>query len=210
MANSQLAEAIDVTSDGRQRILDAAVCWLEKHSEADLRMSSIADEADVTIALITHHFGSRDGLVVAAQRVRVAGAAAQDIDFMQEVLARPVTAADFRARLDMLMRSILDDACSARRFSRMAALAAAHGRDSLKPDLGLEISHVLSVVTDMVERAQLAGFVRNDVNPRAVASLIQAILLGFVLSDLDNERPDWDDIRTVVMHAFDSFLVTAT
>lgn len=52
---------VNTRADGRQRLLDAAVRWLETASEADFRMLAIAAEADVTIALITHHFGSRDG-----------------------------------------------------------------------------------------------------------------------------------------------------
>jgi AcrR family transcriptional regulator len=201
---------MDSKVDGRQRLLDAAVNWLEQHSEADLRMSTIADDAGVTIALITHHFGSRDGLITAAQRVRVAGAVRQDIDFMREVLAAPVTADVFRAQLETMVTTVLDDAPSARRLSRMAALAAAHGRDELKSELAAEITQVMTAATQTVQQAQLRGVFRDDVDARALAALIQAMLLGFVLSDLDDQQPSWDEIRATVMLAFDSFLLPDT
>ncbi len=201
---------IDSKVDGRQRLLNAAVNWLEQYSEADLRMSTIADDAGVTIALITHHFGSRDGLITAAQRVRVAGAVKQDIDFMREVLAAPVTADVFRAQLEKMVTTVLDDTRSARRFSRIAALAAAHGRDELKSELAAEITQVMSAATQTVQQAQLRRVFRDDVDARALAALIQAMLLGFVLADLDDQQPSWDKIRATVMLAFDSFLLPVT
>lgn len=201
---------IESVIDGRQRLLDAAVRWLESSSEADLRMSAIAEEAGVTIALITHHFGSRDGLITAAQRVRVAGATRQDIEYMNDVLAGQVSAETFRYQLQELFNTILDDARASRRLSRVAALAAAHGRDALKDELSEEVTLLFSALADTVERAQLRGFLRADMDPRAFAAVIQSLLFGFVLSDLDSDSPSWDDICSVVMRMFDSLFATAT
>lgn len=196
--------------DGRQRLLDAAVRWLESNSEVDLRMATIAAEAGVTIALITHHFGSRDGLIEAAQRARVQGAVATDIDFIQDVLANPVSVEEFRGQLETMMRTILDDARSRMRLARLAALASAHGREALKAELGQEITSVVTAIQDCVERAQWRGVFRGDIDPRSTAVFIQAVLMGMVLADLDENAPDWDRILHTVMLAFDSFLLPST
>ena len=66
-------------SEGRERLLAAAIRHLETHGEADLRVTDIAEEAGVAIGLIRHHFGSRDGLVAAAQQRRVEGATREDL-----------------------------------------------------------------------------------------------------------------------------------
>jgi AcrR family transcriptional regulator len=196
--------------DGRARLLDAAVRWLEHNSEVDLRMATIAEEAGVTIALITHHFGSRDGLIAAAQRVRVAGALSQDIEFMRDVLANPVSVEEFRDQLEKLMRAVFDNARAQRRLARMAALASAHGRDDLRHELGAEVTDMLSVVSDTVERAQWRGVFRGDLDPRATAVFIQALTLGVVLADLDEQAPEWEKVLHVVMLAFDSLLMPRT
>ncbi|MEX2533165.1 MAG: TetR/AcrR family transcriptional regulator [Nitriliruptoraceae bacterium] len=193
---------------GRQRLLDAAVRWLDTSCGADLRMSAIAEEAGVTIALITYHFGSRDGLIAAAQRIRVAGAAREDIDFMNAALTDTVSVDTWREHLQQLLAVVLDDQRAARRLSRVAALAAAHGRDTLKDELSEEMTQVFSALADQLERAQSRGLLRDDVNPRATAAAIQSLLFGFVLTDLDDKRAAWDDIRSVVMLMFDSLAVT--
>jgi len=194
----------DDDNDGRQRLLDAAVRCLEASCEADLRMSAIAEEAGVTIALITHHFGSRDGLIAAAQRVRVTGAARGDIDFMSGALANPGSADQWREQFQEMLASVLDDQRAPIRLGRLAALAAAHGRETLKDELSQEITRLCSAIADLIERAQWRGFVRDDVDSRAAAAVVQALLFGFVLADLDNERATWNDIRSVVMVMFDN------
>lgn len=198
----------DDSVDGRQRLLDAAVRCLEVSCEADLRMSAIAEEAGVTIALITHHFGSRDGLITAAQRVRVAGANPDDIDFMNAALSGTVSVDAWREQLEQLLAWVLDDQRAARRLGRVAALAAAHGRETLKDELSKEMTQVFTALADQLERAQSHGILRDDVNPRATAAAVQSLLFGFVLADLDNERAAWDDIRTVVILMFDSLKAT--
>lgn len=194
--------------DGRQRLLDAAVAWLDTNSEADLRMSAIADEAGVTIALITHHFGSRDGLIEAAQRSRVAGAALQDIRFMQAALSVPLSEAEYRERFEQLMRHVLTDERGQLRLGRIAALAAAHGREALRDELAAEVTLVLSAVEETVVQGQERGVLRSDVDSRAYAAFVQALLLGMVLVDLDTHAPSWDAVRDVVMIAFDNFLAS--
>lgn len=197
-------------NDGRKRLLDAAVRWLETNSEVDLRMATIAADAGVTIALITHHFGSRDGLIEAAQRVRVKGAVARDIEFIQEVLSNPVTVDEFRLKLEEMMRTILDDARSRMRLARLSALGSAHGREELKAELSEEITAVLSAVSDTVERAQWRGVFRGDIDPRATAVFFQSFFLGVVLADLDEKAPDWEKILHVIMLAVDSLLLPST
>lgn len=197
-------------NDGRKRLLDAAVRWLETNSEVDLRMATIAADAGVTIALITHHFGSRDGLIEAAQRVRVQGAAARDIAFIQEALANPVTVDEFRLKLEEMMRAILDDSRAKFRLARLSALGSAHGREELKAELAEEVTAVLSAVSDTVERAQWRGVFRDDIDPRAAATYIQAVHLGVVLADLDEKAADWEKILHVMMRALDSLLMPST
>lgn len=201
---------VNTRADGRQRLLDAAVRWLETASETDFRMSAIAAEADVTIALITHHFGSREGLIMAAQQVRVAGSVRQDIQFMNEVLVGQVTAETFRSQLNALITAVLSEARAPRRLSRVAALAAAHGRDTLKDALSQEIALTVSALAETVNLAQLRGFMRSDIDPRATAVTIQALLFGYVLADLDNSRTTWNEMRSVTMLMLESLLLPAT
>ena len=54
----------------RQRILELAVSAIDEGGEAAVRVNDLAAEAGVTIPTLYRHFGSRDGLVEAAQTYR--------------------------------------------------------------------------------------------------------------------------------------------
>ena len=60
--------------DRRELLLGAAVRHLDTASAESLRVGAIAEEAGVAVGLINHYFGSRDGLIAAAQQRRIAGA----------------------------------------------------------------------------------------------------------------------------------------
>jgi AcrR family transcriptional regulator len=190
-------EAPEVAA-GRARILEAAVRQLEVHGEASLRLASIAEEAGVAIALITHHFGSRDRLVAAAQQVRLAGAVAADVAAINAIHAEAGSAQEFRQRLAAVTTALVTTDRAPTRLSRIAALAAAHGRPDARAALGDTIKELLDGLTEVIERGQQQGFIRDDLDPRATATFVQAYALGLVLADLDPDRPDADELRHVI------------
>ena len=54
----------------RQRILELAISAIDEGGEAAVRVNDLATEAGVTVPTLYRHFGSRDGLVEAAQTYR--------------------------------------------------------------------------------------------------------------------------------------------
>ena len=54
----------------RERILELAVEAIDAGGEEAIRVNDIAAEAGVTVPTLYRHFGSRDGLVEAAQTYR--------------------------------------------------------------------------------------------------------------------------------------------
>ena len=57
-------------ASSRQRILALAIAAIDKGGEAAVRVNDIAAEAGVTVPTLYRQFGSRDGLVAAAQTQR--------------------------------------------------------------------------------------------------------------------------------------------
>jgi AcrR family transcriptional regulator len=205
MTNGQLTGETAEVADGRARILEAAIQQLEEHGEASLRLAAIAERAGVALALITHHFGSRDGLVAAAQQVRLAGAVAADIAAINAIYANVDSAEEFRERISAVTTALVTTSRASTRLSRIAALAAAHGRPEARAALGDTVKELLDSLTDVIERARQRGLIRPDVDPRAMATFVQAYALGLVVADLDPDRPDPDALHRVITIAIDGF-----
>ncbi|MBU3700811.1 MAG: helix-turn-helix transcriptional regulator [Acidimicrobiia bacterium] len=56
-----------MADDNRTKILDMAVDMIDAGGEAAIRVNHIVAAIGVTPPVLYHHFGSRDGLVIAAQ-----------------------------------------------------------------------------------------------------------------------------------------------
>ncbi len=52
-------------ADTRQRLLDAAIDYVAAHGLSDLSLRRLATELDTSHRMLSHHFGSKDGMWVA-------------------------------------------------------------------------------------------------------------------------------------------------
>jgi len=190
----------------RERLLLAAVRHLETRSAEALRVSDIAEEADVAIGLITHYFGGRDGLVTAAQQYRIVGATKQDIVGSRAALAE---ATDFQELLDGIRevaRSTVDRQRAEVRLSRFAAIATAHGRPEAKEIIGGTLSELIADMEALIADAQAQGIIASSRSARGLATFIQAYSLGLLIHDLDLEPCDDEELLDIAMVAIRAIL----
>jgi len=198
----------DDRADGRERLLRATVRHLETRSAAELRVTAIAEEAGVAIGLIRHHFGSRDGMVVAAQQRRLEGATREDIAAIRPIIA----AADVEAiwaGIELLTRATVDRARADVRLSRFAAVATAHGRPELRRAIGETFGDLLDELTAVIDQVRERGLIAPDLTSRAVATFIQSYALGLLVHDLDPDPVDDEEVIAVIMTAIRAVLVPA-
>lgn len=194
--------------DGRERLLQATIRHLETHSEAELRVTAIAEEADVAIGLIRHHFGSRDGMVAAAQQRRLEGATREDITRARMLVAASDSDGVW-AGLELLTRTAVDRTRADIRLSRFASVATAHGRIEARDAIGGAFGELLDEMTAVIREAGERGLVRTSLDPRAIATFIQSYALGLLIHDLDPAGVDDEDLIEVIMTALRAILTAA-
>ena len=192
--------------DGRERLLRAAVRHLERASEADLRIVDIAGEADVALGLIRHHFGGRDGLVAAAQERRIEGATRADVRGLRRLLDGVTTTDELLDGVEAFTRTLLEHRRRDVRLSRLAAIAAAHGRPDAREQIGATLAELRQALEDLIAAAQERGVVRGDLDAAAVATFIQAYAFGLVLHDLDPDGADHDALIVTIRTAVTALL----
>ena len=198
----------DATPDGRERLLQATIRHLETRSAASLRVTAIAEEADVALGLIRHHFGSRDGMVVAAQQRRIEGLAREDIADIRSLLAVS-TAEDLWQGLEQVTRATIDRARVMTRLARFAAVATAHGRPEVRTAMGGTFGDLLDEMASVIREAKERRLVTTDLPARAIATFIQSYALGLLVHDLDPDAVDTEDLVAVIMTAVRAILTPA-
>ncbi len=193
-------------SPTRQRILMSAVEIIDEAGEAALRLMDVARRAGITLSLITHYFGTRDDLVAEAHTVRFKGLTAADAERLAHVVGTASTKEEFRAALDALTAEVLDRRRAAVRLARISTIGAAYGRPDLLTELGATMSELNDALTQVISTMQEAGFLREDIEPRSVATFVSAYSLGAVVADLDTHAPDREEIARVIGHFADAIM----
>lgn len=183
---------------GRRQLLAAAMDVIREQGAPALRMTDVAERAGVSFALIAHHFGSREGLVAAAQRALLRGELSADLDAGRRAVDEATDAAALLDAVHAMTAALLQPTRRDVRTGRTAAIAVAHGSPDGRAMIVDVVTEKLDEVTEVVQHAQARGLVRRDLDSRAIATFLQAYALGLVLADLDGERVSDDKLVTVI------------
>ncbi len=124
---------------------------------------------------------------------------------MRLIGAKP-TRTQFIEGIAKLTRDVVGRARRDARLDRAAMLGAAHGRPEYREALGPIVAGLIDGLTHAVSHAQAAGYVQKDLDPRAVATFIQAYAFGIVLSDLDERRVPESALAEVIERALAGIL----
>ena len=191
---------------GRERIIAAAMATLEERGEAALRFADIAEAADVALSVITHHFGTREGLIAELHARRFASISARDHEALQRLAESATTKAEFAAGVAAITAATFDDSRSADRFARVVSMGAMHGRPDLAVAIREEATAMIDRVTQVIVTGQHRGLVATDVDPRALATFIRAYALGMVERYLDERPTSKEAVVEVVLRAVGVFM----
>jgi len=194
-----------VTDDNRAKILDLAVAAIDASGESAIRVNHIAEEAGVTPPALYHHFGSRDGLVVAAQIERYTRRTEADIAAIGRAVSRCTSSDELRqALLITWTRSLAERSES--RWRRTNVLGSAYARPELEAAVASAQDRIVEGLVEILEPCRKNGWLRPGIDLTSVVVWHHSIMIGRVhiehgvqLGDPD----EWDRLTlAAVEHAF--------
>jgi AcrR family transcriptional regulator len=191
--------------DAKTRILNAAIAQIDAHGEGSVRVLDIADAAEVTPALISHHFGSRDGLVAAAHAHRFETMLADDVAILFQVIEASTNRHDAASSLTASLTSVSSRHRAPNRLRRLSALAAAHGRPGLHIELSHTVAELIDAIAGLVELCQSKRIFRTELDARATATILLSMGLGAFAADLDATPATQRDLEAVACIIVESF-----
>jgi AcrR family transcriptional regulator len=203
------AEGSTVSEDERphakDRILDAAYDIVTTSGEAALRFVDVAERAGVALSVITRHFGTRERLVAAVHVRRFAGLVAEDVAVVTNLVGSG-SAVEVAQVIGRLTREVVAAERAPARLARVSSIGAIHGRPELTASIEAEATRLLDGLSETISALQAEGLITAGVDPRALATFVQAYSLGMVLTDLDRSPPARHEIAKVVEVAVAAFL----
>lgn len=168
-----------VAEDNRAKILDLAVAAIDARGESAVRVNHIAEEAGVTPPVLYYHFGSRDGLVIAAQIERYTRRTEADITDIGRAVARCDSSDDLRqALLITWTRSLAERSES--RWRRTNVLGSAYARPELEAAVANAQDRIVQGLVEILEPCRNKGWLRPGIDLTSVVVWHHSTMIGRV------------------------------
>jgi AcrR family transcriptional regulator len=184
--------------DTRTRLLEAAIEIIDTKGEVGLRVRDIAAAAGVTEPSIYHFFGSREGLIIAAQAHRyVHGQVAAFRNFEQAVYTCRTKKQFVQIARQTLTAVYENPQAVGVRSARVNVLGSAQTRPELARQLADAQRVANKALAEPLRFARDKGWVRKDVDLEILAAWVIGQINGRVLMEIDpiaDDMKKWDDI----------------
>jgi AcrR family transcriptional regulator len=207
-AVSVQTEAIDGELTSVQRILERTIQVIETAGEAAIRTNPIAFECGVTPPILYRAFGSREGLIIAAQAERYR----RSTEVAMSYLFRYIDDANSREQLRENISTSLDFIFSEQRSENRRLRADVIGSSMSRPELREHLIRIdKAYAAAIVERYQPAvekGWLSRDKDYSVIAIWAQGVINARVMVDKGASAETltaWDELskRAILSAIFD-------
>ena len=188
----------------RERLLKATAVAIDKGGEGAVRIRDLTKSCNITAPSIYHFFGSREGLIDAAQAYRFSRGQLQLGNAFSTAIHQCKNKAQFVKLAHQFLTTMFSYERRAIRNVRLNVLGNAVNR----PDLSKQLSHVQEesnkVVGEALRYAQSKGWVRDDFNGDMFAAWLNGMVNSRRLIEMNGIHPladEWDVIakRSICM-----------
>jgi AcrR family transcriptional regulator len=182
-------------------ILDAAIVEIDNVGPAALRIKRVAEHADVSPALIFHHFQTRDGLIGEAMRRRFQKmAASRSIDKLHE-FEKAVEKYDLMEALTSVGARSIFHTPSDIRWGWLEAIAEARTNVIVREVVEEAYTLIGEVIADLLNTGTRDGAISPLVDPRILSSIWNSAAFGITISEVATSGgvsfEDWANVLRI-------------
>ncbi len=174
-----------------RRVLQIATKELEANGPANFNLDRVLAISGVSRSSVYHHFGNRDGLIMAVELHRLQKSLQANDLALREVLSKVSNATDAYAVLELGLSIASSEQQKLVRQERFASFAAAKHAPTIRLRLQELQQKAEQEFSTTLRMAKDRGFI-DPIEPiEGIANFIQGFLLGRMVVDvLDSEEAD--------------------
>ena len=179
-------------------LIATTIQLIEDRRLGDIRSEEVLELSGVSKGSLYHHFNDFSELLNTALVARFA----QEVDLNIEIISKTLIHARSKEEVfqGLAQVTVATQKAESRsiRFERARIIALSEDNPLLQTQLAVEQDRLTDAVTDLVRESINKGFIRDDLNPRAIAVFIQAYSLGKVVDDVAKNPVNLDDYYKLV------------
>ena len=192
------------TNNTRERLLKAAAATIDKGGEGAVRIRDLTKSCNITAPSIYHFFGSREGLIDAAQAYRFSRGQRELSDAFATAVHTCKSKTQFVELAHRFLETMFAPDRRSIRNSRLNVLGNAINRPALSKELALAQDVSNKIVGESLGFAQTKGWVRDDFNTEMFAAWLNGVVNSRRLIEMNGTHPlgdEWDVIakRSICM-----------
>ena len=168
----------------------------------EVAVNLIGEVGVEAVGALYHHFRDMNHLLEEAMARRFPVGVRESLVMLKDGLAKATTLADYQKFMSDLTEVSQAPANRPRRTERAHYLALAFASESFRKVIAEQQTEMTAELTDVLHGVQQRGWLRKDLNPKAVAVFIQAYTLGRIIDDISNDPLDpaeWNRLIVTVM-----------
>lgn len=194
-----------MAKDSKAQILDLAIAAIDAGGEAAIKVNDIVDEVGVTPPVLYYHFGSRDGLVIAAQVARYSRRTFEDIAGIGRAVAKCGSRDELRTTLMTTWTLSLTER-GRNRWVRTNAFGSAYARPELEAAIAKAQDDVVVELCKVLEPCVEKGWLRPGIDLVSTVAWHHSVLIGRVYIErgqMNVDSSEWDRLTLEALeHAF--------
>lgn len=178
-------EQSELTSS--QRILERAIQVIEESGEAAIRTNPIAFECGVTPPILYRAFGSREGLIIAAQAERYRRSTSESFEFLKRYIDEATSRDTLRQNISDTLDFIFSDGRAANRRLRAEVIGSSVSRPALREELLRVDREYATLIVEAYQKAFHNGWISSTKNHDVIALWAQGLINSRYLFDEDGD-----------------------
>ena len=172
------------TNPSRRALLDTAVAMLRDRGPDGFTVDEVLIESGTSSSSLYHHFGSRQGLLVAAQEESYRRLARSEDRGNLRGGYEATTTEEFLAYVgDQLERIVTDPANRTVRQTRLQVAARSFGSAELAAQMAAVQENMIDVIAAMYDDAKARGLINKRLDTRAYAAWFHGMTLGRTVTE---------------------------
>ncbi|MGA1362801.1 MAG: TetR/AcrR family transcriptional regulator [Ilumatobacteraceae bacterium] len=184
-----------VTAGSRMQLIDVTLRIILEQGVDAVRIEDIVAEVGVTKGSLYWHFEDREALIKEALAEHLRRLNAEIVEGVSTAISTATSKDDYLVQIAPFIVNPYDEAQVRERWQRLVVMAETRKAPELAAMMREVQSRSLAVFVELMSEAQKQGVLRDDVDPKAVATALSAMNLGSniidVLGDHGPEPEAW-------------------
>jgi len=191
---------------GREILLQVMIEALNEVGEAEVRLETILERANISPSSLYHHFGNLRGLIEEAHVERYIREVYSNLNGLKKQFEDMETREDFVRIIDENLDILLSDVRKVPRFRRANAFGSSYGHPEFARRIAEVEREANRKIAEVLKVAQYRGFIPRSVDLEAFASWLNASLSGSVVID-QMDDPEYRERWAAMMRASTRYLL---